>query len=300
VFSCVAPKQGSRHKDPSIWEEGGRSFTAGHVLLVADNNGEPKSANAVFFDDVIVNGRHALIPLRVEDFIVIGYTMRGISLLCVYVVTGIQPATPDRPRMTARGELYASILDGNITYQENVGSDPVITLDSPLIKAAIARLNEHDAKEPAFIRKYNKRRFDTGEFQKWVADEEFMGRLKDFKSLKAAYASLKKAMPSVKLLGRGEQIHLSTVLDVAGDDLYAFVYGTVFDTTTVSSASGASRCSGRYFNGRVKLDPSEDIIFIDDYSKKFNYDQVKNRIKEARAKGEAVIMSHTVRQMMPD
>lgn len=55
---------------PALWESGGGSTNTGEATIITNKDGQPKKAIYVRSRGQLANGRHALIPISVGDYII--------------------------------------------------------------------------------------------------------------------------------------------------------------------------------------------------------------------------------------
>lgn len=266
-------------KDPGIWEEGGATFgDEGNVLLITDDHGDRKHASVVYHDTHIVNGHHAIIQTKVNDFIVAGYKSEDFSIIAVYQVLsftslGAEQYTNKAGKVVTKPEkwdtkvglvgAFTSTEDG---YKWTASSSESFWVEEnhPVIVAAKNRSNEMFAHEPIYIKPYNKRPFDKNEWEAMLADTVFMSTTKVFSNIgdmyDAAEVILKEQVPVCK---KEQRPMLTLVLDGNAVDnsgkpcLWACAYVTLYNGNTKNSDDN------RLFAGCCQLVEGDTFYYPD-------------------------------------
>ncbi len=96
---------------PAMWECGGGRTSGGEAMVIASPEGEKKTAIYVPASGNICNGDHALIPIEINDIVVIDSHSHGDHITTIYRITEIQEkeATLCKINEFSRGEWDADI-----------------------------------------------------------------------------------------------------------------------------------------------------------------------------------------------
>lgn len=267
-------------KDPGIWEEGGATYgNEGNVLLITSDLGEKKHASVVYHDTHIVNGHHAIIQTKVNDFIVAGYKSDDFSIIAVYQVLsfesrGIEQYTTKSGKVVSRPEKWATkvalvgaftLTDGNYVWSGSSNEKFWVTEDHPAIVAAKTRLSEMFAHEPIYIKPYNKRPFDKIEWEAMLADTNFMSTTEVFTDIGSMYETAESILKAqVPVCKKEQRPMLTLILDGNAMDnsgkpcLWACAYVTLYDGNAKNSIGN------RLFAGCCQLVAGDNFYYPDD------------------------------------
>lgn len=278
---------------PALWEEGGASMRTGSVLIITDPQGNKKEASLVWHGDKYVNGRHALVGISEGDIILCGVdklrTKDGREcddLIVAYRVVTISECAPvanERCHYDVNCIIIGNSTTENDTFQWDAdGENPVFSTEHPAVQAALARLHEVYAVEPAYIKDYSYHRLVGDDIRNSFTDKEFVASMQKFDTLEAMYQSVEeKVKPYVRTCGKSERVLVNTILDInypdpvdGSDCLWVFVTGVVYDNTAKTSAN-----NGRIFYGRAKVAKNGVFYYIDATDTKMDAGKVINEMK---------------------
>lgn len=293
-------------KETALWEEGGATENFGTVLLITGTKGEKLPAIVAFCNDRDGNGKHALVRVRLNDYVAMGVQRKltddeVVELICLYRITNI-----DDTRMmnvTKQGQtqnicvpavsctLVKTFAVDNQT--ENFGTeeeDKLFTSDHPVIRAALKQMYTKYAHDPVYVKQFRDHRFDYDDYRDAISDENYLKSIKYFDNLSEMYTDvIKTLIDKLPDLQAFEHPVIETVVDKSNEEgerkLLVFVSGVIYDTHTKSSKGN------RLFYGRVVLnkddkfydveatpDKGYDVSFILDQIDKMGNDRPKSAV----------------------
>lgn len=277
---------------PGVWEEGGATYgQEGSVLLVTDHTGGRKSASMAYHDKKFANGKHALIRVEEGDLLIVGYRMEDFEIIAVYQIVGphIKPAetrlnkdgtkyTPPN-KWDIDGKLAGAFVQVNDVLTWEAGDrefDVEFTTDSPCIAAAINRLHEQFTHAPCYIKSYNPLPFDDNEWNKIVADREFMQSTKLYDNLDSIYAATAEvAKDKLFEITKEESINTIIILDINTNKpgVWVCVYVTIYDHRKRTSVGK------RLFAGCTFIDEKDNFFYDGDKDTVIPCSQIIEAIK---------------------
>lgn len=137
MFNFISVER-SRKGFPCLWEFGGGYSNTGDSTIIADKNGEAKTAIYIRRRGQLANGYHALIPVVVGDFIIEADHHRGDFHIRVWKITEITP------KDKATTELVAEFFDGEW--------DNLPQFLEEAVEAAKAKATCYHCREPYFAK----------------------------------------------------------------------------------------------------------------------------------------------------
>lgn len=244
-----------------LWEEGGSTGTEARAIFATNTDGSAPVPFYVFDKNSVVNGKHALVPIEVGSYIVLGGRKNNVAVVLVYKVMEIN----DMPAPGKEGMIipsYKSQLIAYLSYDTNMTADAALhciaeegskectlwTTGHPAIRAMQKRLFQLHANSPAYIVEYQENRFDSVDYNDCLNDAEFMGRMTTESSLQEAYDKVGEVL-GAKISGGvapGEHPHLVVSLNYVPkfDTVAVFCIAKVYDMNNRSSR-GKRLCFSR-------------------------------------------------------
>ena len=278
-------------RSAGLWDEGGAVAESGSVLIVTDPNGDPLPPVKTDIDPHAVNGKHALVPVWPNCYVLMGGHHRGDDILGVYRITEVitqSEAGQRYPRLVCK--LIASCQSGNV-WKENVPGT-FWTKNHPAVKAACRRMFEIDASLPAYVCPYREHFFDTADYTDCLADQEFLNQLQTFDTVEQGYAKAGLCLGVlVDELPREHRALLTVSLNYfANQDLVVvFLLGVDYNYDEHTSKGG------RKFYGRIVLHENDVFWYPDKTAATgVSYAEVKDAL--VRSGGTMVT---TFRRMLP-
>lgn len=122
---------------PCLWEEGGAYTNTGDCTCICDKDGKPKKAIYVRQRGSLACEKHALIPIRVDDYVVSANQHRGDFEIYIYKIVNINEEDADV-------EIVNKFSTGEWDCDVDDKFDNVI-------KAAKAKAEEYHCRTPYFI-----------------------------------------------------------------------------------------------------------------------------------------------------
>ena len=244
-----------------LWEEGGSTGPEARAIFATNPDGSAPVPFYVFDKNSVVNGKHALVPIEVGSYIVLGGRKANVAVVLVYKVMEIN----DNPAPGKEGMIipsYKSQLVAYLSYDTNLVADAVLqciaeegskecslwTTGHPAIKAMQKRLFQLHANIPAYIVEYQENRFDSVDYNDCLSDAEFMGRMTTEPSLQEAYEKVGEVLGAMISNGvaPGEHPHLVVSLNYVPkfDTVAVFCIAKVYDMNNKSSR-GKRLCFSR-------------------------------------------------------
>ena len=268
-----------------IWEEGGATEQRGFAILATDAEGRPLEATYVHVRNNVVNGQHALIPIKVGDHFLMAGQQDETVFIAVYRVDEIL-----KPESTKPYPRFGSHLIAHAAFNESVGNDFIVTpiteeghswtAAHPAIMAAKERIFEVHATLPAYIADYSTHRFDASDFNDAVSDTDFTSRLKLFTDLEQAYDHASEVLGNAvsECTSKAEHVVLSVSLTYFPqyDAVAVFCMGVVFNTETKTSRGN------RRMYSRVIIKQGESFYYPDrDEKRAVPFDRLKEILTTA-------------------
>lgn len=262
-------------KSCGIWDEGGATVEDGSVLIATDNFGRKIAPVSVMQDTDNVNGKHALVPINVGYYLLMGGHRHGIHILSIYRVVTVTPITPEQQNPKFDCELVAYVQgDKWNQYKED---DTTFSLEHPAVIAAMNRMYEMHALTPGYVNDYREHYLDLGDFNRALQDTEFQQ--------KAVTLSLDEAYTQVReILGRhvpemlGTTKHCLETIYLVDYNSYVvvFVLGLIYDYEAKSSEGG------RLVYSRTILHDGDKFWYPDTPETVLTYDQIKTSLVAAK------------------
>ena len=280
-----------------IYEEGGSEYGKGYALTVCGPNGEKLQPSVVYTNDDFLNGLHALVPVTVNDLVLLGIRVpNDISIVVAYKITEFTSTSNEDP--CAKAELQAAFFDGEVSLKEP-DSDFDMNFETPVVKATFARLSEEFAVTPCWVQDWSVRPLNVHDFADCVNDKEFMDKLKDYDDLESAYDDVTSELRNrVKGLSKGQHCICSIALDInpkdaeGKDAIFCFISGVVYDTIARTSANN------RLFYARVILHEGDEFFYIDNPTFKIPYAKLVEAMKKSvKPNGRYTVIGTTVWRM---
>ncbi len=132
---------------PCLWESGGGATNTGESRIIAGADGAPKKPIYIKKSGHLSNGEHALIPVKVEDYVIIAYHHRQDFDIKIYKITGFDQ------QLNPSGESHSSFASSVLTHHFNFGEwdkQPDKKLDQA-IDAAMAKATTYHCREAFYI-----------------------------------------------------------------------------------------------------------------------------------------------------
>lgn len=285
----------------AVFEEGGAAYGDGYALTVCGPKGEKLQASSVYTNDDILNGLHALIPVKTDNIILLGIRVpKDLTIITAYRVASFERTEEGKAQVHC--QLLAAFYDGDITKSSDAG-DFAFDYNTPVVKATAARLSEDFAVTPCWVNDWTSRSFYQKDFFKdfvdAMSDTKFIGSMTSYTSLETMYHDVSELLrKKVKGLTKLQHGLCTTVLDINNKDkngneaVYVFVSGIVYDVSEKTSKNG------RFFYGRVILHPGDSFFYIDNPDCKIPYEKVASALKSDKtANGHYKFIADTVKRM---
>ena len=179
-----------------LWEEGGATANEARAILVTNPDGSKPIPFFVFTRQTVVNSKHALVPVKIGSYIVIGGRKGGECIILVYRVDGVIEPSGEFANHRYDSQLIAyHAYNSNsadpgvfVCFSEDDSQERQIWVESqPALEAMRKRLQTIHASVPAYVADYHEHRFDSTDFNDCITDSEFVGRAVIEKSLEDAY-----------------------------------------------------------------------------------------------------------------
>lgn len=253
-----------------IWEEGGATATRGHALLATAPDGTPIVPAFVFTNNSVVNGDHALLPIKEGCFILMAGQQNGVVIVIVYRVDSITKpdAVIQYPRYESTmvayfvcniGDLHVAKM--NCIMEAGTREHDMWTENHPAVQAALKRIFELHASTPAYVSDYKEHRFDSVDYNDCLQDADFLASMKLSDTLEDAYAAAGEVLGNIVSNCRDRSQHpiLLTSLNYFPklDAIAVFCMSKVFDTKTKTSRGA------RHLYSRVVLKPGDVFYYPD-------------------------------------
>lgn len=283
-----------------VFEEGGAAYGDGYALTVCGSKGEKLQAAVVYTNDDVLNGLHALVPVKEGDIILLGRRIpKDLILLAAYKIASFETSEDEKPLV--RCELQAVFYDNSVN-KSDTAKDFDFNYDTPVVKATIARLKEDFATTPCWVSDWAARSFYQRDFFKdfmdSMNDKEFRGNLMQYDSLEEMYQDVSGILrKKVSELGKMQYSLCTTVLDINNKDpqgneaVYCFVSGVVYDANEKSSKGN------RLFYGRVIMHPGDEFFYIDNPEVKIPYKTIADALKSKKSGNHYQFIADTVKRM---
>lgn len=284
-----------------IFEEGGSAYGDGYALTICGAKGEKLQAAVVYNNDDILNGLHALVPVKEGDVVILGRRIpKDLIVLAAYKIVSFEKGDNDNPLV--RCQLLSVFYDGNVNKTPEAG-DFDFNYDTPVIKATIARLKEDFATSPCWVSDWTARSFYQHDTFKDFMDSmnndmEFKRTLMGYDSLSEMYNDVSETLrKKVREISKSQYCLCTTVLDINSKDaegneaVFVFVSGVVYDVNTKSSKGN------RLFYGRVHLHPDDEFFYIDNPDVKIPYTTIVSALKSKKSGNHYQVITDTVKRM---
>ena len=278
-----------------IWEEGGSDENLGSVLIVTDADGNKIAPIVVSHNKDEFNGKHALLPVKEGDYILLGGRKDVDFFVAAYKVDSINSTAEKNgetyPQLNCtmdsvtcfdcRAELLreedGGVKAAHLDIQVDGGRVHTVFFDNQAAYyAAVNRTFEIDADTPAYVKDYVDNFFPSSDYRNWCQDAEALAQYTEEESVDAVYAKADKILGEDALAaGKDERAILIIVFDAQGDKLYAYFLGGVFNMKTDSSEGK------RHMYCRVEIKEGADFYYPDTVKSRdtiLTYDVVKDAI----------------------
>ena len=245
-----------RTRSYGIWDEGGATVDEGSVLIATTPQGKPLAPVFVHQTRQVVNGKHALVPLWPQCYVILGGHRRGMDLLAIYKVQTMHPNNQEKDYPLFDCSLVASYCGGVWTKHDT--EDTLWTREHPAFQAAYNRIYEVHAVTPGYVCDYREHNFDVVDFNKCLQDQtlKIVGFNDITTAYKSAYYNLGVRVPT---LNREQHALLTTYLVYYPevDRIVAFLLGVIYDT--MRKTSEGNRC----FYYRVIMKEGDSFYYPD-------------------------------------
>lgn len=156
--------------EPGLWDEGGFDDPEGLVIVAADSKGNRLVPVVTNCGLQVVNGRHALIPIKKGCIIVIGWLRGESEHQIVYTVTDVT-TTVTESFFDCR--LEGVLVDGSWRQISAVPSEANFDLHShstPVLRAVYRQLRRRHSVVPGYTYDYIEHHFPLEDYNGWQTD----------------------------------------------------------------------------------------------------------------------------------
>ena len=125
---------------PCIWEEGGAGSNTGSCILVGDMNCRPKKPIYVATRGHLSNGNHALIPVKINDIVVICNQWRKDYKIYIYIITSFNM------------EKQRALLELVNSFDRNEWDFDLLQKYVDIVETAKSKARAYHCRSPYFIK----------------------------------------------------------------------------------------------------------------------------------------------------
>lgn len=239
---CAIPGVSLRNENNAgIWMEGGATRVDGHVLIVADANGNQVTPLAVSPGVTIVNGKNALVMVEPGYYILMGCSNRKKFLLGLYRVDSVKFPESKQETPVFNCTMLSVVVygqdDGNkqLVYESINDGGEKFTLEHPFFKAAIEQMNTYGARIPVYVPAYKSVRGNIDDLNRILGTKDVNENRTDFDNYDQLYSAVDKfSRETLWSLPSGHSIAIYTVLRLINNKLYAQVLVCSYNNGTKS------------------------------------------------------------------
>lgn len=283
-----------------VWEEGGSYRNRGSVLLVTDMYGKAKEAVTAYHNPNTCNGRHSLIPVDINDHVVLGIQENNKKLIGVYRISHESAIINEKSgsiicdkvaTITAKDEDHDDIIlikDLNECEQtwlceDKDDSGNVSEMLDDVLDVATKTLFETDISHPLYIKQYAPYNANRIKKDYWdvCRDKTYTDGMVRFSTLDEAYASLDGVFDNIfanmNLSGKAPLVVVCSTVGTDNESVNVHISVLLYDTNTKSSVGNRIYYCGVHFSPKT---PGSKFYYPDTPEKRVSYETVAAYIKE--------------------
>lgn len=282
-----------------VWEEGGSYRNKGSVLLVTDMYGKAKEAVTSYHNPNTCNGHHSLIPVDINDHVVLGIQENNKKLIGVYRISQESVINKNSgsiicnkvATITAKDEDHDDIVlikDLNECEQtwlceDKDDSGNVSEMLDDVLDVATKILFETDVSHPLYIKQYTLYNMKRIEQDYWdvLRDKAYTDSMVRFSTLGEAYASLDEVFDNIfanmNLSGKAPLVVICTTVGTDNKSVNVHISVLLFDKNTKSSVGNRIYYCGVHFSPTAA---ESKFYYPDTPDKQVSYETVATHIKE--------------------
>lgn len=272
-----------------LWEEGGATANEARAILATNPDGSKPIPFFVFTRQSMVNSKHALVPITIGSYIVIGGRKNDESIILVYRVDSILEPTGSFTNHRYDSQLVAyhafnkaSSDAGAFACFAEEGTDEhnQWVFDHPALKAMRERLQTIHASVPAYVSDYREHRFDSVDFNDCLTDNEFISKGIMEKTLEDAYAHAGDILGELTAAGVKKEEHPHLVVSLSyNPDMDAIA---VFCMAKIYNMNNKSSRGQRLYYSRTILTPGSSFYYPDKTANNaVSFDRIKEILTKA-------------------
>lgn len=222
--------------EPGLWDEGGFDDPEGLVIVAADSKGNRLVPVVTNCGLQVVNGRHALVPIKKGYIIVIGWLRGDRERQVVYTVTN---ATATATESSFDCRLEGVLDDGSWRQISAVPSEANFNLhgrSAPVLRAVRQQLHRKHSVVPGYTCDYIEHHFPLEDYNGWQSDPAVSELFREVEKPMKVLSIANKAFAPLTVQASAERALLMLVITLSPENqVQIYALGGMYDPESRST-----------------------------------------------------------------